>query len=231
MDELSLITLAELESKETLRSKLLKFAEDYYHGGLDVQEIITDSLFDHLVQIYESRFGKYEVNGSAPIKRCVQLPVYMGSLDKIKSTNEHDLTKFLKRYKDYDSIIFSEKLDGVSGLRYIKNGEEKLLKKGDGQFGSDISFIIPYMSLPSISSDCHMVRGEFVLSKKKFQKHQESCTAERDECLRMCGKNETQSCKLHTNKKKLSNARAVVAGVLNSEKIDIKLIRDIDFVA
>ncbi len=88
------------------------------------------------------------------------LPVYVGSLNKIR-----DDASLYKWYKKYSSakFLFTPKLDGISALYF----DNKLIKRGNGKLGKDISSLLPYLNLPQCSSK---VRGELVISKKDFER-------------------------------------------------------------
>jgi DNA ligase (NAD+) len=89
--------------------------------------------------------------------RKVQLPVWMGSMDKVK-----DPATPCEAYMD--------KLDGVSALLvWPRDGPARLLTRGDGRVGHDVSHLLAFLqhTLPPNSTlpiDV-IVRGELVLPK------------------------------------------------------------------
>ncbi|KAG1668737.1 hypothetical protein FOA52_014283 [Chlamydomonas sp. UWO 241] len=67
------------------------------------------------------------------------LPIYMGSLDKIKND-----PKALERFKSaFDKFVVSDKLDGVSALLVSDgDGRMKMYTRGDGTYGQDVSHLL-----------------------------------------------------------------------------------------
>lgn len=110
------------------------------------------------------------------------------------------LEMWVEKYKG--PYVLSCKLDGVSGLYYSKDGERKLYTRGNGSVGQDVSHLLKYINgIPDVKDV--IVRGEFIISRKTFDdKYSE----------------------------KFSNARNLVAGIVNSKKID-KKAKDVDFIS
>lgn len=150
-------------------------------------------------------------------KNKVNLPYEMWSMDKIKPDTE-SLYKWKHKFEGPYAI--SCKLDGVSGL-YVsslienENGNSsivsKLYTRGNGTIGHDISHLISYLKLPhycnnnnnnnkndnyNIQTPHIAVRGEFIVSKGKFQEFSE----------------------------KFSNARNFVAGIINQKHFNSELL-------
>lgn len=180
---------------------IITYATDKYFND---QPIISDEVYDFLydtMKELEPDNPALKKIGAKISKTKVKLPYFMGSMDKIKPTDQNILNKWLKKYKD--DYVFSDKLDGVSGL-LIKQETLKLFTRGDGIEGTDISHLIPYIdTIKNIKlSDGVAVRGELIMSKANFIKYED----------------------------KMANARNMVSGIVNSKKIDPKVVSDIDFV-
>lgn len=110
------------------------------------------------------------------------------------------LETWIEKYKG--PYVLSCKLDGVSGLYYSKDGQRKLYTRGNGSVGQDVSHLLKYINgIPDIKDV--IVRGEFIISRKTFDDK-------------------------YSNK--FSNARNLVAGIVNSKKID-KKAKDVDFIS
>lgn len=77
----------------------------------------------------------------------------------------------------------------------------KLYTRGSATEGLDISKLIPYLDIPKILDDI-AIRGELIMSKKNFKKYE----------------------------KEFSNARNLVAGIVNQKTLNVKIAKDIDFV-
>jgi DNA ligase (NAD+) len=79
--------------------------------------------------------------------------------------------------------------------------ENKLYTRGNGLCGSDISYIIPYIISLIKTQNIKAVRGELIISKENW------------------------------NKNFGSNARNVVAGLVNSKSINKEILSKVDFIA
>ena len=107
-------------------------------------------------------------------------------------------------YQPYQGpYLLSDKLDGTSGLLVLP--DMKLYTRGNGKKGTDISSIIPYINeIPKYNSkDKLVVRGELLISKKKFKKYEKSYT----------------------------ESRAMVNGLINKKSATQDMLNIIDFVA
>lgn len=129
------------------------------------------------------------------------LPYYMGSLDKIKDS-EKDILKWKDKYKG--NYVISEKLDGISCLVYHDNGDTKLLTRGNGIEGQNITHILPYLNtkFPSFTQKI-AIRGELIISKTNWEK------------ISHLG----------------ANARNVVAGAVHSKTVNKEIVSKIDFIS
>jgi NAD-dependent DNA ligase len=166
--------------------------------------------------------GKDEVKGSADglvIRPSgarpeeAKLPVPLFGLDKL--TDDHGLGLYLKRYKDCDRFVVTDKLDGNSAyLEYTHAGEGKdqilhMYKRGDEKIGTNISYLIPYFDVPkrvplSAPGETFAVRMELVMPLKVFaEKYAED----------------------------MANTRNMVSGLTNSKTADASKVRDIHAVA
>lgn len=178
------------------------------HTYYNEEPVISDSLFDILKEYIENIYPKSGVLKiiGAPIefeKEKVKLPYFMGSMNKIKhETNA--LNKWKTKFKG--SYILSAKLDGISALYVIKNGIAKLYTRGDGEFGQDITYLIPYINIFNNKKyENTVIRGELIMKKNIFEKKYSNSA---------------------------SNARNLVAGIVNSKKLATEeKFKDIDFVA
>lgn len=187
-------------------AKLLDAASDaYYNTG---EAIMTDELFDLVKDTLQTRDPN---NPSlkrigAPIRgEKVELPFWMGSMDKIRD-DPKQLQKWKNKYEG--QYIVSDKLDGNSAmLIYAKDGSRKLYSRGDGEFGQDISHLVPMIKhIPpnnGIPATGLSVRGELIISKANWEK------------IRDMG----------------ANARNVVAGTMNAKHPNPTITENIDFVA
>lgn len=191
-------------------SKAVTYFHNVYHA--DDEGIISDDIFDILKEVLEERDPKniYFTKVGAISKDKVELPYYMGSMDKIKpddQTKGSGKTALQRWINKYDGPYFlSDKLDGVSCLLQCKKKsskfEKKLYTRGDGKKGQDISYLAKYLKLPECIDEI-TVRGELIMKKSVFDEKY---------------------------KNKYSNSRNLVAGQVNSKHFDKKIMKDIDFV-
>lgn len=182
------------DKKEFLKV-LNKVSDEYYNSS---STALTDSEFDTLVNMYEKQFDEeYIYLGS---KGDVKLPIFMPSLNKVK--DDHALGLYKKRCED-DSYVITDKLDGLSLLVVMKNRSIKLYTRGDGEYGKDVTNILPYINIGNVAKIDHIVRGEIIMPLDKFEKYSS----------------------------KFNNPRNLVAGAINSKEKNLGILRDLDFIA
>lgn len=174
----------------------------YYNSS---KPLLSDELFDmvkdHLKRV--SPRHPFLKKIGAPVGQKVDLPYWMGSLDKIRDDNKQ-LEKWKTAYQG--SYIISDKLDGNSAMIVYTKQRPVLYSRGDGYQGQDISHLLPYISgLPNVSSIPigTAIRGELIIPRKVWEE------------VKHIG----------------ANARNVVAGVMHSKVPDPSIARRIDFVA
>jgi NAD-dependent DNA ligase len=206
------ISVLQTLSEETLNAMLTRSNDAYYNvverGSKQGSTVLlTDNEYDILKEFIQEKFPKNMVvkEIGAPIegKNKATLPYQMPSMDKIKP-DTGALESWKQRYPG--PYVISCKLDGVSGMYIFKGqdkGATKLYTRGNGTVGQDISHMIPYLRLPSLSgSDEIAVRGEFIMTKSNFKNKYAGVFA---------------------------NARNLVAGTVNRLTMDEK-VGDLDFV-
>ena len=186
-------------------ANIIQQANYRYHT--DVTPLFSDNIYDVIREYLE------ELNPKHPILKNigsfisddnkVELPYFMGSLDKIK-TDQKLIDKFKATYKD--SYIISDKLDGISGLICFKNNKVSMYSRGDGTVGQDITHLIPFIkNIPELSAKKELaIRGEFICSKADFAEHFSAKTA---------------------------NGRNMVGGLINSKIPDLQVAAYTQFVA
>lgn len=193
--------LDKLSIKEIIA--IIKEANNAYHR--DGKPLFTDDTYE-LIKSYLAKLVpdhpilNIDV-GALPKKGKVKLPIWMGSLDKIKE-DPQVLQKWKTDHKN--EYVVSDKLDGISCLVYVENGTTIMYTRGDGNFGQNIGHLLKYVNgIPNNLREGIMVRGELILSKTAWS----SINGERN------------------------NPRNTVAGIANSKKPDKNIASKIDFVA
>ena len=151
------------QATETQLSNMLREANKLYYNS---QPILSDNQYDIIKDFFQEKYPSNSVNQEigAPIERNkVELPYFMGSMDKIKP-DTGALVSWSAKYKG--PYVISCKLDGVSGLYTTEGSVPKLYTRGNGTIGQDISHFIPYLRLPKTKGV--VIRGEFIVSKSVF---------------------------------------------------------------
>jgi NAD-dependent DNA ligase len=149
--------------------KLAKYLSNKYYSS---EPIVSDEEYDLLIDSIKYRepnnsFLK-EIGTDCKKNNIVDLPFYMGSMDKIK--NSKDIINWSNKFSG--PYYISDKLDGISALLEIdkKNGN-KLYTRGNGLQGNDITTLLKYLNIPKIDADYVVIRGELIISKEKFKKY------------------------------------------------------------
>ena len=190
---------------ENCLKNLLNEVNDAYHNN---EPLLSDNEFDVMEQYVLSKYGnKTGVDGKTGVGAPVvggktELPYEMASMDKIKP-DTMVLDAWKRSFKG--PYVISCKLDGVSGLYCTEQGKVRLYTRGDGKFGQDISYLIPYLNLPPKMGIC--IRGEFIIAKNTFAEKYATTFA---------------------------NPRNMVAGLINHKHNDsafYEKLRDVRFVA
>lgn len=200
------------EDKKTLYNQIVsvrsKLDDLYYNDGTSP---LTDKQYDLLLETIILQFSEFNSDendktsvGYAVNKGdAVELPHFMASMNKFKTIAE--ITRWKKTFGAPYTV--TAKLDGISGMYH--NG--KLYTRGNGTKGRDISFLIPFLNIPSefnfaeSLNNSFALRGELIIKKSVFDSKY---------------------------KDKYANARNLVCGLLNRNYSDeyIELYGDIDFV-
>ena len=202
------------EELSKLHSLKLYLDDLYYNTSTN---IISDALYDVLKRLLIKRDPAYVPPVGAIIRsnqNKAKLPFYMGSLDKITPDEQKELDRWLEKNKCVELLV-SDKLDGVSGTFICKNGKNKLFTRGDGETGSDISYLIQYIdTIPSVINDI-AVKGELIIKKNVFNdKYYKSHSSNKKE----------------NGDKNYKNARSMIVGLIGSKTIKSGLC-DIEFIA
>lgn len=193
---------------DRLAALLERAADAYYNSG---EPLLPDDVFDmardRLAEIAPEH--PFLARVGAPIRQGdkVRLPYWMGSMNKIKDS-EQDLQRWVSKHPD-GSYVVSDKLDGNSAM--IVFGKDaaamRMYSRGDGSVGQDISQLLPFIQgVPPpgrLGQGGLAVRGELIISRKDWA------------AIRHVG----------------ANARNVVAGALHRKVPDPNIARNIRFVA
>ena len=173
----------------------------YYNNKPIMSDNEFDIIYEYAAKKYPNNEALDEVGAPIEKKDKVELPYFMGSMDKIKPTTD-SLNRWVEKYPPVDGYVISAKLDGVSGLYSTEGGTPKLFTRGNGKVGQDVTHLIPYLKLPKDPNIT--IRGEFIIQKAIFEQ---------------------------LFKDKFSNPRNFVSGVINSKTINKKRLNHIDFIA
>ena len=200
-------------------SKILKvvkyLSNEYYNNN---KSKVSDEIFDHIKEYYEEKSGKTAPVGAPLVNKsnAVNLPYYMGSLDKVKPTGK-EFTKWMETHLGKYSVSY--KLDGMSLLLTKKNGIVNMYRRGDGTEAEDLTIFIKYINVNvSKMKDGDAIRGEAVFTKKNFEK-----------VKKILKENVTNKNK----NRKYKQSRNVVSGFFTDRDVESKkaLLKYVDFVA
>ena len=195
---------------------LLMKADDAFFNNDDV--VIKDDIYDIIKDYMKTKYpkDKYFKRIGADVKNKVLLPYYMGSLNKIKDS-EDEIAKYSAKFPGWYRI--SDKLDGVSCMLVYTHGKIKMYTRGNGTEGQDISHLLSYVNgimSPLYGDELQIfglynnteiaVRGELIISKENWEE---------------LGKMGKQG----------ANPRNTVAGAINSDILNKDILTKIDFVA
>jgi len=156
--------------------KVLDLFDKYYYNTSN--QLVKDSTYDVISDYYynTTELNKGDKIGAEVYRNKVKLPIYMGSMDKVK-LGQASLTKFLKSYRNNKFI--SSKLDGISLLIGKVNNIPKAYTRGNGIYGKDVSQFLKFIKtskgqtlyniLKHIDNNI-FIRGELIISKKNWKK-------------------------------------------------------------
>jgi NAD-dependent DNA ligase len=147
-------------SKEEIDRWFDQLDKAYYCG----EALLADEIYDNLVGIYESRFGKRLKVRTEPSHGAVPYVIAMASLDKVKE--EKELRKFTN--ENPGPYVVMEKVDGNSALY----GSNFLYYGGNSSQGNDISFMLQYLNLPKIPEGVY-IKGELVIDKAVYEPYKQ----------------------------------------------------------
>ena len=205
MNLLKTFDINNIESySENELSKMLDYLNKKYH--VEGKSIVSDEIFDFIHDFVKEKFPQNnsirQVGGI--YKSFVQLPFYMGSMDKIKN-NENDLQKW-KIQNNSSSVVISDKLDGVSALLIKNENNIQCFTRGNGSKGQDISNLFKHLNNSQKIFETKfngVLRGELIINKDSFYKIKDSA----------------------------SNPRNTVSGIVNAKNPNMEILSQIDFVA
>ena len=198
--------LIELKKIDIGKLKSLKeYLDDKYYNTEETCEF-NDFQYDILKDLIAEIEGKNYIHSIGSKVReddnRVKLPVWLGSLDKIKPEDKNKLNNWIAK-NNFENYIVENKLDGVSCLYECKKGNVKLYTRGDGSIGADITHLLEYIkNIPKVKIDI-MIRGELIMKEKTFKSKYSDTVA---------------------------NSRNMISGLVNAKSLRIGLY-DVDFVA
>ena len=161
-----------------LVEKILKANVAYRKG----EEIMTDEEYDKMLNVLRKFApGKYNfirqmVLDGAPEKNAVELPVVVGSLEKLKNGHDIDINKWVSK-QSTERFIVTSKVDGLSLLICYYDGDLRLIStRGDGKIGENktdkLRSIVPAKLNGELAKGFVVIRGECVMTSDAFEKIQ-----------------------------------------------------------
>lgn len=146
------------------RKSLFTHARNLYYNSQDGSAVMTDKVFDYLEETLkrdDPAWLKAQGTGAKVTKvklgskseATLERPC--ASLDKVKPDDPNKLQRFRTRVAKLSSYaVLMPKLDGSSLIAtYDKGKAVKLCTRGDGITGKDVTFLLPYTTLPKTVPD------------------------------------------------------------------------------
>jgi len=176
MKKFELLTKTKLEdflrktSVDDLRARKRYYDDIYYNTG---ENRLDDFRYDLMKDILIERDQNYVLEIGSKLRDDeveVNLPYYLGSMNKVKPNEQKVLDKWLKENECNECVIM-DKLDGISCLLCVNGNDVNLYTRADGTTGKDISYIRTFVNyIPNNLPDDLYIRGELAMSKKNFDK-------------------------------------------------------------
>jgi NAD-dependent DNA ligase len=145
------ITMLDGLSTDEIATILQEASHSYFNKG---KPILSDNLYDEIKAYMQKRDPTHPILrevGSKVKTGKVELPYWMGSMDKIKS-DEKEIRKWALRYAG--RVVVSDKLDGNSALLHVKGETVSLFTRGNGYEGQDISHMLSFVTgVPKFTFD------------------------------------------------------------------------------
>lgn len=156
-------------NKTELKEQILNANSAYRLGN----SIMSDSEYDELVDKFKTDFpNEYDDfrdilnEGAIESGKKLKHKYIMGSLNKIKNSDETSLDKFIHSHIS-NSLNISAKVDGISSVaRYINGKLVGFASRGNGYEGVDFFDKAPYINYLPLTIDFNdelYVRGELVI--------------------------------------------------------------------
>ena len=142
----------------------LKAANNAYRNTGEL--LMTDEEYDRGIEELRKASPNHpflKQIGAAPLGKTVTLPSTMASLDKI---HDSDSLERWKKSVGAASYIISEKLDGISCLYCVKDGQASMYLRGDGVKGVDVSGLVGLVKTTTHELPTCMVRGELIIRRE-----------------------------------------------------------------
>ena len=219
-----------MKVKKMKKQEIIKMMNTFKEKGINYLETLKKEELEFIIKLANKQFHSYDEKKSEVTLNDNEYDIIKDLLEKKHPDSEvlnevgaefdknkvdlpvnmpsmnkikpttNAVTEWKNKYKG--DYVLSCKLDGVSGLYYSVDDVRKMYTRGNGKVGQDVSHLMKYVNgIPNKSGV--IVRGEFIISKNTFD------TKYKDD---------------------FSNARNMVAGLVNKKKVDMKT-KDIDFIS
>ena len=182
--------------------RLNSILEEANKAYYNKKPLMTDGEYDIIKDYVEEEYPANTVvkNIGAPVDKEKVALPYFMASMDKIKPDTGAIDKWKAKYKG--PYVMSAKLDGISGLFSTEGDTPKLYTRGNGKVGQDISYLIPHLGLP-VDVPGMTIRGELLIKKSTFEKKYKAT---------------------------FSNARNLVAGIVNSKTGNQDKYADLDFV-
>ena len=161
-----------MEKQKELEGLLLHLNTCYREGEPKVSDAEYDSMCERLkIEFPESELLKKAVLETSSVDRMQELPYPMFSLDKIKTVEEFEKWLISCDYKEWETLVVTPKLDGISILKDSLN--QRAWTRGNGVEGQIATSHYKHTRSSTYkdhSCSWNYVYGEAIISRANFDK-------------------------------------------------------------
>lgn len=160
-----------INEQENLELQIRTYDSNYRAGT----PICTDEAYDKLIEELQQKYPdsslikKGVIEQTQKENRKQKLPIYMGSLNKLKSVEE--IQQWLKSIDcENENIVITPKYDGISLV--VDESNDKCWTRGDGEVGQKSDLHFSNLNDKHCGTDI-ISFGEAIMSKKNFEKYKD----------------------------------------------------------
>ncbi len=161
-------------NKDELKKKIIEANEEYRAGKSSISDLEYDQLVEEFKDSWPEEYDQFRDSlneGSIEYGIKVKHDFIMGSLDKIKNTDQKSLNDFIRNHVK-EKLNISAKVDGISSIAKYVNGKlVEFASRGTGYEGVsyfDKSKYVKGLPQRIDIKDTICIRGELVILKDEI---------------------------------------------------------------